>query len=185
MLASEYIQDYGIERNNRIAIAGSSGTSVTVRAINQSDLVLVQEMHERLSRDSIYYRYLGPHKPTAENLAQLCSSNGETGTVLVATVEGTQEQVIAIACYQKDPEDLSTAEPAILVEDSCQGRGLGKQILLVLCQEAIQNGVETFDTFIDPTNYRVLSLIRGSGLKFESKYWDGLKKVRVWLKPSS
>ena len=181
MLASEYTQNQAIKRNDGRTTAGSSGNLVTMRAIQQSDLVLVQEMHERLSKDSIYFRYLGPYKPTAENLAQLCSSNGKTGTVLVATVANPEEKVIAIAYFQKDPNNPLTAEPAVLVEDSYQGCGLGKQILLVLCQEAVQNGVEAFDTFIDPANYRIMRLIQGSGLQFESKYCDGLKKVRLWL----
>ena len=181
MLASEHIHILTIKRNDGRTTAGSSGNLVTMRAIQQSDLVLVQEMHERLSKDSIYFRYLGPYKPTAENLAQLCYYNGKTGMVLVATVADPEEKVIAIACFQRDPDDPSTAEPAVLVEDSYQGYGLGQQILLVLYQAAIQNGVKAFDTFIDPANYRIMRLIRGSGLQFESKYCDGLKKVRLWL----
>lgn len=182
MLASESIQEYKFEKKGARLIDISSTAPITVREVKDSDLALLQEMHERLSKDSIYYRYLGAHKPTADNLRQLCSSNGENGKVLVATVADPEEKMIAIACFQKDPDDPLTAEPAVLVDDNYQGCGLGKQILLVLYQEALQNGVEAFDTFIDPANYRVKRLIQGSGLQFESKYCDGLKKVRLWLK---
>jgi RimJ/RimL family protein N-acetyltransferase len=142
---------------------------------------MIQEMHERLSGESLYYRYLGLNKPSIEDLQRLCSIDGGGGMALVATVEEPEKKVIAIAYYRVDPKNPSTAEPAVLVEDSYQGRGLGKQIIFALCQKAVQKGLETFDTFIHPANYRMLSMIKGSGLNFESRYSDGLKEVRVWL----
>lgn len=182
MLQVEQIQDQAAKwRNGLYPASQTNEIPVTVRAVRRSDALLIKEMHDRLSRDSIYYRYLGPNKPTIEDFQKLCSFDGVAGTVLVATVSEPQEKVIAIAYYCMDPMNPSTAEPAVLVEDNFQGRGLGKQIMLVLCQEAIRNGLETFDALIDPANYRVMGLVKGSGLPFESRYKDGLMGIRVWL----
>jgi L-amino acid N-acyltransferase YncA len=183
MLASEFIQERTIAWSaDKDRFSQVSGASVTIRTVRQSDALLIKEMHERLSKESIYFRYLGPNKPTLENLQRLCSSDGKAGTVLVTTVEEPDEKVIGIAHYCVDPLDPTTAEPAVIVEDNYQGCGLGKQIMSALCQDAIQRGLETFTTYIEPSNYRVVGLIKNSGLRFESRYCDGLKEIRVWLK---
>jgi GNAT superfamily N-acetyltransferase len=182
MFAGEFVQERKIAwSNDKDRISKDDGSSVTIRAIRQSDALLIQEMHERLSKESIYFRYLGPNKPTLENLKRLCSPDEEAGTVVVAVVNEPQEKVVGIAHYSVDPIDPTTAEPGVLVEDGYQGCGLGKQIMLALCQEAIRRGLETFTTYIDPSNYRVVGMIKGSGLRFESRYSDGLKEIRVWL----
>lgn len=182
MLAVDYFQEHAIEYSDETyTISHPDRILVTVRPIRQSDANLIMEMHERLSNDSIYYRYLGANKPTIRDLQHLYSSDGTVVTTLVAMVDDPQEKVIALAYYRIDPENPSTAEPAILVEDSFQGCGLGKQIVMALYQEAVLNGLESFDTFIHPGNYRMLQMIKNSNLKYESKYCDGMQKVRIWL----
>jgi L-amino acid N-acyltransferase YncA len=182
MIAIEKIQDQASELSgNALTIESRDGTPVTVRTPRPGDVGLIQEMHERISKESAYFRYLGPSKPRSEDLQRLCSMGRESGVVLVATVEKPQEQVVGVAYYQVDQNNPTTAEPAILVEDNYQGGGLGKKILFFLCQRADQNGLETFDSIIHPTNQRVLQLIADSGLNFRSKYRDGLREVRVWL----
>lgn len=170
---------------NALPNAPLGGTPVTVRPVRQSDVVLIQEMHKRVSKESLYYRYLAPHAPAPEILQRLCFLDGGPGAAIVATVEEPQEKVIAVACYCVDPDDPTTAEPAILVEDSYQGRGLGRRMGLALCQQANQMGLETFTCFIHPANHRVLRLIKGCGLHCEIRDRLGLMEIRVWLKPVS
>jgi GNAT superfamily N-acetyltransferase len=182
MSAVDYFQEHAVEYSDEInTIFHPDGTSVTVRSIRQNDAALIMEMHERLSSDSVYCRYLGANKPTIRDFQQLCSYDGAVVTTLVATIDDPHEKVIALAYYRVDPDNPSTAEPAILVEDSFQGCGLGKQIVMALYQKAVLNGVESFDTFIHTGNYRMLQIIKNSGLKYESKYCDGMQKVRIWL----
>ncbi len=156
---------------------------VTVRPAQESDVGLIQEMHMRLSKESVYYRYLAPCAPDPEDLQRLCFLNDPSGVAIVAMVQEAQEKVIGMACYAVDPDDPTAAEPAILVEDSYQGRGLGKRMMLALCQQARQMGVEVFQCFTHLANHRVLHLIKGSGLRYESSYSQGVREFRVWLKP--
>jgi hypothetical protein len=182
MLAVNLFQKHVVENNYKTyTISRHTGKPVTVRPIRQNDANLIMEMHERLSSDSIYYRYLGANKPTIRDFQHLCSSDGTVVTTLVATIDNPHEKVIALAYYRIDPDNPSTAEPAILVEDSFQGCGLGKQIVMALYQEAVQNGLESFDTFVHPANYRMFQMIKSSGLQFENKYCDGMQKVQIWL----
>jgi GNAT superfamily N-acetyltransferase len=151
--------------------------------VRQTDVGLIQEMHLRLSKESVYYRYLAPRTPDAEYLQRLCFLDGQPGLTIVATVQEPREKVIAMACYCVHPDDPTTAEPAILVEDSYQGRGLGKRIFLALCQQASQKGLEMFECLTHPANHRVLCLIKGCGLRSECAYSQGVREIRVWLKP--
>jgi L-amino acid N-acyltransferase YncA len=186
MSATTNFQDQVPSRNaENKTIVQDDGTRVTVRPAQMSDVVPMTEMHERLSKDSIYYRYLSANKPSTEDLQRLCSADDQIGTVLVATVDEPREKVIAIACYRVDPSNRTSAEPAILVEDGYQGRGLGKRIIRTLFRDAIQNGISTFVSYIHPVNQRVLRMIKGSGLPYESKYNDGMKEVRIWLSPNA
>jgi RimJ/RimL family protein N-acetyltransferase len=179
-----YLEDQAVKRSEH-TLAGIllDRSPATVRPVRQSDVVLIQEMHLRLSKESVYYRYLAPHAPDPEALRRLCFLDGRPGAAIVATVQEPQEKVIAMACYAVDPGDPATAEPAILVEDSYQGRGLGKRIFLALCQQATRMGLEVFECFTHLDNHRVLRLIKGSGLRYESRYSQGVREIRVWLKP--
>jgi RimJ/RimL family protein N-acetyltransferase len=182
MLAVGYLEDQTDERSeNALASMLLDGTPVTVRPVQQGDVTLIQEMHMRLSRESVYYRYLAPHAPDREELQRLCFLDGGPGLAIVATVQEPQEKVIAMACYCILPRDPTKAEPAILVEDSCQGRGLGRRLFLNLCRRANQMGVETFECFTHPENRQVLRLIKGCGLRYECAYSQGVRDIRVWL----
>jgi GNAT superfamily N-acetyltransferase len=183
MLALGYLEEQTIGRSEHaLASILLARGQVTVRPAQQSDIVLIQEMHLRLSKESVYYRYLALRTPDREALQSLCLLNGRSGLALVATVQEPQEEVIAMACYAVDPDDPVAAEPAILVEDSYQGRGLGKRIFLALCQQAREKGLERFECFTHPANHRVLCLIRGCGLRHECRYSQGVREIRVWLK---
>jgi len=178
-----YLEDQAVKRSD-YTLAGIllDRSPAIVRPVRQSDVVLIQEMHLRLSKESVYYRYLAPHAPDPEALQRLCFLGDRSGMAMVATVRESQEKVIATACYAIDPDDPTAAEPAILVEDSYQGRGLGKRIFLALCQQAREKGLERFECFTHPANHRVLCLIRGCGLRYECRYGQGVREIRVWLK---
>jgi RimJ/RimL family protein N-acetyltransferase len=183
MLAVGLHEDQAVEQSEHTLVSIlADGTPVMVRPVQQSDLVLIQEMHQRLSKDSIYSRYLAPRTPDLQELQRLCFLDGQPGVALVATVQAPQEQVVAMACYMVHPDDPTTAEPAVLVEDSYQGRGVGKQMLLALCQHAEHMGLETFACFTLLANHRVMRLIKGCGLRYQSRYSEGVNEIRVRLK---
>lgn len=170
------------ESGENITISLRDGTQVAVRPVEMGDVQLIYEMHERLSKNSTYYRYLGPYKPTAKDLEYQCSLDGGPGLAIVATVHEPQEKVVAVACYRGDPRNPNIVEPAILVEDAYQGRGLGKRLFLALCEQAAQRGVEVFESYAHPENRPILNMLQNCDLPCESKYNDGLREIRIWLK---
>ena len=158
-----------------------NGKMGRVRPVRKSDVVLIDEMHDRVSKDSLYFRYLGTNKPSKNNLSRLCSHGFEDGMVFVAEIDEPNRQIVALAFYCRDPKDPTLAEPAMLVEDRYQGCGLGKKIMSAIYKDAACAGIKSFISFIHPVNHKVLGLIKGSGLQYNCKYNQGLKEVTIRL----
>jgi acetyltransferase len=158
-----------------------NGNRGMVRLVRQDDVVMIDDMHDRVSKDSIYYRYLGTNKPSMEDLSWLCSHGCENGVVFVAEIDEPERKIIGLAFYICDPKDPTSAEPAVLIEDRYQRCGLGKKIMSSLYNTAASRGIRSFISYIHPANLKVLRLIESSGLEFNSKYTDGLKRVTIKL----
>jgi GNAT superfamily N-acetyltransferase len=180
MLVTDYSQDTTKTQNVHTTFKINGG-QIQLRFVRNSDVILIDEMHDRVSQDSLYYRYLTANKPNLVDLQHLCLSGGEAGKVIVAVTEYPECKIVAVAHYMINRDDPTLAEPAVLVEDSYQGLGLGKKIISILSHVAIQNDIRTFISYIHPVNRKVLQLIRSSGLTYKIKYNQGLKEVRVQL----
>jgi RimJ/RimL family protein N-acetyltransferase len=186
MIEVENLREYALKWQTTPQFASRSlEMNVTIRRAKVSDAQRIQAMHHRLSRESVFSRYLRPYKPTLEDLQDVCSFGEEEGFVLIATIEEPEEKVIGISYYCVEPQNPTSAEPAILVEDEFQGRGLGKGLLKKLCQHANILGVTEFICYAHPANRRVFSIVERSGMRFESKYDEGMNEIRVWLYPNS
>lgn len=181
MIGTETIPNDAIESKNNHEATLPDGTPMTIRKVRLSDVPLIDEMHTRISRESLYYRYLGVCKPTLKDLQCLCGLRNEHGVAIVATIQSDREKVIGLACFGSNPSDATHAEPAVLVEDQYQRCGVGKKLMQRLFEIALKNGIETFDCFVHPTNQPVLHLVKSFGLPFNTRYNDGLKEIQIRL----
>ncbi len=160
----------------------ADGTCVALRPMQEGDVAAVQEMHDRLSFDSLYYRYLHPYRPTSEELCHLARLDPSSGAAFVAVMplEG-KDQVIGLAYYQSDANDCSTGQPAFLVEDRYQNQGVGSTLQRMVVQQARANGIKVFDALIHPANSRMMHMIEKDGLSYEAKLSYGAIEVRISL----
>lgn len=175
--------DMGLGTKRRIRVTLNDGTVVVVRPIRPDDVLLLLDMHRRLSSTSIHYRYLRSYKPTFEDMHRISHIQDDEGAALVATLEASQETAIGLAYYVVDKQQPGTAEPAIVIEDRFQGQGLGRILMQHLTQSALARDICAFNALIDPTNERIMHIIQGSGLRFERKMDYGGQEVRVLLNP--
>lgn len=162
-----------------------NGINFTIRRAKVSDAQPIKEMHQRLSKETIFSRYLHPYMPTLEDLQDLCSLDEKEGFAVVAAIEEPEEKVIGITCFYVGQQNPASAEPAIVVEDDYQGHGLGRQLIQNLGQYASMMGVSEFICYTHPNNDRVLGMAKGSGLDFESKYEQGMRVFRIRLNSNS
>lgn len=154
-----------------------NGQSVKIRPIQLDDIQNIDAMHDRLSRQSLYYRYFVPNKPSLQALCEQIRRSQNNGTALVAILESDPKQIIGMAYYLFTPDHAHIAEPAILVEDRFQGLGLGGALLKYLMREALSQAIHGFQLFILPENRQMLQLIKNLKFNSERHYRDGVYEV--------
>ena len=160
------------------------GMQVVIRPIRADDAPRLQSLFGRLSRESIYYRFLGLRKELSSGQARrLADLDYRTQMALAASCgEGCEERLIGVARYSVIPGSRPVeAEAAIVVEDRYQGKGLGTLLLERLVAYAVAHGVRTFLAEISQDNGRILRLIRRSGLPVQSCLEAGVLLLRVGL----
>jgi GNAT superfamily N-acetyltransferase len=143
-------------------------TAVTIRPVRPEDMQSILEMHQRLSSNSLYLRYLVPYLPDyiPAHLRDICTLSADQGAALVATIGA---QVIGLGYYMIKPEQPDTAEPALLIEDRFQGQGIGSRLLHRLMMTARNQGVRFFDALTHSSNRPMLHLLRRNGRPIHSK----------------
>jgi len=162
------------------------GTQVIIRSIRREDAPRLQSLFGRLSRESIYYRFLEFRKElTAEQARRLAALDYDGQMALVAACEqDCGEAIIGVARYAVVPgSEPREAETAIVVEDRYQGLGLGSLLLERLAAYAVAHGIRAFVATVRQDNGRVMHLVRRSGLPTEINLEAGTLALRVGLQP--
>jgi acetyltransferase len=142
-------------------------TAVTFRPARPDDVKAIMEMHQRLSSNSLYLRYLVPYLPdyVLAHVREICAQPVRKGAALVAIRQG---KVIGFGYYVIKPGQPNTAEPALLIEDQSQGKGIGGEMFQRLIAMSCAQGVTYFDALAHSTNRPMLHLLRRSGQPLKS-----------------
>jgi len=121
------------------------GTVVVLRPIQAADKAQLQLGLQRLSPASVQRRFLTA-KPRFSNaeLRYLTEVDGHDHVAIVVELERHPGMVVGVARYVRLAEQPGVAEPAIVVADFLQGKGLGKILADALAAEAVQNGIHRF-----------------------------------------
>jgi RimJ/RimL family protein N-acetyltransferase len=141
--------------------------AVHIRAIRADDKQALREHFERLSPDTVYYRFLGVKKRlTGEDLVYLTELDFHRRAALVAVLSrDSTSRIVGVgryACAPDGPDDQ--AEIAITVEDAEHGRGIGTLLLKHLMLVASAEGIERFDAWLLSENTRMIRLLEKTGL---------------------
>jgi len=157
-------------------------TAVTIRPIQPNDFQPILDMHQRLSMDSLFLRYLVPYIPgyLPTHLRHICRRPAGQGFGLVAT---TGTQIVGLGYYVIKPEQPDTAEPALLIEDQFQGQGIGGRMLDQLVTVARGQGVHFFDALTHSSNRSMRHLLHRRGQLISSQFEGG--HIRSFLSLAS
>ncbi len=161
--------------------------TVTVRPAQPTDADLLYAMHERLSPESIYARYLYYRHPQLAEFATITVLPPARGAAVVATMRDRDTQVVGMAYYLRDStQPASTPELGMVVEDRYQGLGIGRLLWFTLAQEARAQQIHHLRVLFHPSNYRVLRMIQSSGYRFVPGTDAGLNDFTLFIgQPSS
>ena len=170
----------------RQIVALNDGTSVVIRPMRSTDVSLLFNMHRYLSKDTLYSRYMGVYRPTCEDMRNIWFIHKNSGSVLVAVVEGPVDRVIGLAYYATEGDGHSeAAEFAMVVDDEFQGRGLGKTLFRQLIRQALEQELNELTAVSLPSNRSILHLVRTSGYPVETETAYGVREMHIQLNKST
>jgi len=123
----------------------SDGTVVVLRPIEADDKAELQLGLQRLSAESVQRRFMSP-KPrfSQSELRYLTEVDGHDHVAIVVELEDRPGMVLGVARYVALPRRPGVAEPAIVVADFLQGKGVGTLLAEALAAEAVRNGIHRF-----------------------------------------
>jgi GNAT superfamily N-acetyltransferase len=150
MQSAIYLADHVDHRSQKT-------NAILIRSVSSEDEDGLRRMLSRLSRKSVYLRFHAPLPRAPEwAVAMFANSDRGYGESLVAVADG---EIVGHAMYVLQGGGDS-AEFAIVVEDRCQARGIGKRLLSTLAERAGREGVKCFTGAVLGENRLMFGLAR-------------------------
>jgi RimJ/RimL family protein N-acetyltransferase len=140
------------------------GTQVVIRLARPEDAEGVADMHARSSEATRYPRYFTPHTDWREDQLRRVAG-GHRGATLVAV--NWRGDIVGLGNVFPDrPDETSTAEIAVIVEDAWQGRGLGGRLLQHLVDLARRQGFDEVLALVLASNTGMVRLLERLDLEW-------------------
>ena len=158
------------------------GTRVRFRLIRAGDKKWLVRGVAQMSPESRYRRFFSPlDRLSTEQLTYFTEVDQVNHVAWVATLPDQRgHPAVAVARFVRLPGDRDSAEAAVTVIDPYQGRGIGRAILVVLTEIAIDLGVKRFVMSVLGGNATMMALLRDAGAIQDSIH-DGVYKMHVNL----
>ena len=125
------------------------------------DRQLLVEGFDRLSPESRYRRFFAAiPRLTSSQLDYLTQIDHSDHEALIA-IDPATEQAVGVARYVRTGPGV--AEPAVVVADDWQGRGVGSELLNQLVVRALDEGIERFEAPVLAANADAIHVLRRLG----------------------
>jgi RimJ/RimL family protein N-acetyltransferase len=158
------------------------GTPISIRRVTVDDAPRLMAMHERLSDQTRFLRYMGIARHLAQAEArEMCTIHSNADMALVASSLSDPDSLIGIAFYTALDDQPDTAEIAIVIEDAWQKHGLGRLMLERLTTYAVYHGIRVFTAAVNWENSHILRFIERSGLPAIQLLNQGVYEISVML----
>lgn len=171
------------------------GATMHVRPIRPADGPAIQALHQRLSAETIYFRFFTPLSTLSPRLLDRFVRVDYADRFALVGVLG--DDIIAVARSERlpssvpvKPEDGNEAEAeveaevAFLVDDAHQGRGISTVLLEHLTAIAAASGVTRFVADTLPDNKRMLRVFHDAGFDDHRTFADGVVRVAFSIQPT-
>ncbi len=137
------------------------GSRITIRPVEPDDRRTLAEGFERLSAESRYRRFFAPMPELSERaLDYLTRVDHHDHEALVAVDPETGDGVGVARYVRIGP---GAAEPAIVVADDWQGRGVGSRLVEALAERARDEGIRRFEAPVLASNQAAMAVLEQAG----------------------
>ncbi|HKE86682.1 MAG TPA: GNAT family N-acetyltransferase [Vicinamibacterales bacterium] len=158
------------------------GSTLHLRPVRTSDEEGLHGLYDRLSPESLRYRFFAIPSGSHEEVARLLRADHDNEFVLVAEAGS---RLVGVAAYFRDRKAPARAEVAFAIADALQGRGIGTRMLEALAGIARDHHVEVFDAYVLLGNHRMMSVFLDSGFQVERRLEGGIIHVVLTLEPTA
>lgn len=162
------------------------GEAATIRPIAPEDEPLIVDFHGKLSERSVYFRYfhlLPLDRRTAhERLTRICFLDYDREIALVVEhhAPGAEREIVAVGRLSK-LHGKNEGEFAVLVVDSMQRQGIGKELLRRLVEIGRQEGLDALVGTILPENRGMVQVCKSLGFETKTSWEQGEVEARYSL----
>ena len=155
------------------------GAEVHVRALRPDDRHRLQELHQRLSFDTIVFRFFRALPRLDDEAARHLTHLDYDGRMALVASQGAgnDERLLAVVRYER--LDSQTAEVAFVVEDAWQGRGIATALLHLLTRYARSHGFTSLVAATMGNNVRMLDVLQHCGFPTSARFESGEVRVRL------
>lgn len=147
-----------------VMIDGGTGH---LRPIQPKDAERLVAFHNRLSAETIRYRFFAPHPTLSPAEVEDFTQVDHDQRVALVAVLG--EDLVAVGRYDRIP-GTDVAEVAFVVDDAQQGRGWGSVLLEHLAAIASERGVRRFEADVLTDNVRMVRVFVDAGYQATRSY---------------
>jgi len=148
------------------------GSNYNIRPIRPEDEPSIARFHTTLSDRTVYSRYFGfmklSDRISHERLTRVCFVDYDREIALVAERDGEVFGVVRLVRER----DSDSAEFAIVISDTMQGHGLGRELMQRIIGVARSEGVANVEGVVLPANRAMLHVCEKLGFTAESRPRD-------------
>ena len=150
------------------------GVEVTIRPIRPEDEPKLIEFHKALSEQTVLQRYFQPLKfsqrTAHERLTRICFIDYNREMALVVEQKNAigETEIVAVGRMGKT-HGLPEGELAVLVSDTSQGQGLGKELYRRLVQIARDEKLTRLHSNMLSDNVQGKAMCQALGFKFSDE----------------
>jgi acetyltransferase len=163
----------------------NDGSAIFLRPIKPTDGPLLLDLFNRLSRETIYFRFLTHlERLQPEILKQLVEINYETHFALAAIITESAKESIIGTCRYIVKENTDHAELTVILRDDWQKRGLGKVMVTRVVEIARSKGLASIEILLDYRNEGMKRIFASLGypVQYESSILDIADRMEILLK---
>jgi acetyltransferase len=161
------------------------GSAIFLRPIKPTDGPLLLDLFQKLSRETIYFRFLTHlERLQPEMLRQLVEIDYETHFALAAIITESAKESIIGTCRYIVKENTDHAELTVVLRDDWQRKGLGKAMVTRVVDIARAKGIAGIEILLDYRNEGMKRIFASLGypVSYESSILDIADRMEILLK---